>query len=290
MFDEISYPERITLEYTQRAQEILLPAIQDQVLVRGKYQEVVDQKSADHLGFRIDVVANQILLDILDERKLNCHLFSEETGWQKLGDIPRYYVVCDPYCNSSLTMRGFRESAVAICLTTLEGVLVSCAIADLQINRIFYADNSRSSVWEYHEGKWDERLMRVSDVSTLDKAFVVGSSIKKFRRTRIINTKFFNKSQLFHTVDGAIMIGRLADGQIDAYLDPFKGQPLYEIPCCEMIQRAGGIVTDASGTPFNLSKVIQQLIDDPKARYPLVASCSKSLHREILNDILTTMT
>ena len=246
---------------------------------------IIEDKGGDHYAYKIDEFANNLLINILEKNRLDCFLFSEEGGWSQIGTNPRFFVICDPYCNTSLTMRSFRESAVSICITDLNGVLVSCAIADLQVERVFYADTTGSYLGELKEASWIKSSLQVSGVRNLADSFVVMSLLKKNRRPISASSGVFLKAKTIHGVDGAIMIGRLAAGNIDAYLDPFVGQPLYEVPCFEIIIRAGGIVTDINKTPFNLSDIISKLNENPKGRYKFVASCNEFLHCEILENL-----
>ena len=98
-----------------------------------------------------------------------------------------------------------------------------------------------------------------------------------------MNKDIFIKPGQLHCLDGAIFIGRTASGYIDAYLDPYIGQPLYEVPCLEMINRAGGIITDTDGSEFDLAKLIEDLEINPNARYKFIAAATAELHEEICN-------
>jgi fructose-1,6-bisphosphatase/inositol monophosphatase family enzyme len=284
MFDEIPKPNSIVLEFAYIVQSKLLPFIRSQRNIQDKLGMVVEHKGGDHYAYQIDEFANRVLYEVLKEHGLNCHVFSEEGGWSTLGDDPEYYVICDPYCNTSLTMRSFRESAAAICIADLDGEFVSCAIGDFQIDRIFYADQTGAYLWELDgEKEWSRSRMHVSQIKRLDEAFVAASLLKQSRRTQTVTSSFYHNAKTLYGVDGAIMIGRLAAGHIDAYLDPFKGQPLYEVPCCELVLRAGGFVSDVYGKPFCLRDIVSGLRKNPKERYKLVASSTEKLHQEILN-------
>ena len=83
-------------------------------------------------------------------------------------------------------------------------------------------------------------------------------------------------------MDGVLNLARLAAGYVDAYVDPFAGQPIYEIVCAELVQRAGGIVTDTYGVRFDLASIAQMLKDNMEQRYHIIASCTTGLHEEIL--------
>lgn len=275
------------ITYIKRAQSFLIPALAQQ---RHRSDELFAMKSKEgdaNPSYGFDDASNQILFDTLTERSFDCHIFSEEEhSWKTVGVDPKYYVICDPFCNSFLASRTFRDAAVAICISDLNGQFAACAIGDLQINKIYYANKSGAYVLEdYDKGKGSTTPIRVSTINTVDQAFIVTPLLKSSRRTQIDSFQFFHRAKIIHGVDGAIMIARLAGGYIDAYLDPLKGQPLYEVPCCELIIKAGGIVTDETGRPFQLSEIISQLSNHGSARYKIVAASNKELHKALIDEI-----
>ena len=252
--------------------------------IRSKAGRVIADKGGGHFAYALDEIANDIVLHELKVAGVRAKFFSEEGGWREVGDGQAdYVIVCDPYCNTSLTMRGFREAAIALLMSTRDDKLAAAAIGDFQTDRIFYADSTEALILSDASTSHPvARPMQTSRVRDLDKAFVVCSAVKKDRRRSPATAALFSTVGTFHSVDGAIMIGRLAAGDIDAYLDPFKGQPLYEIPCCELILRSGGVVTDWTGAPFALGEVLRRLQHDPRNRYRLVAANTPELHQELL--------
>ncbi len=141
-------------------------------------------------------------------------------------------------------------------------------------------------MWELiNENQWSKSSIHVSQIHRLEDAFVVASLLKKNSRIQIASSEIYNNAKLVHGVDGAIMIGRLAAGNIDAYVDPYKGQPIYEVPCCELILKAGGVVTDANGKRFRLAEIVNSLKKNPKERYKIIAASTSQLHREIINGL-----
>jgi fructose-1,6-bisphosphatase/inositol monophosphatase family enzyme len=283
--------EEIALRYVEAVQDYTI--VQSRLGMRalstaGPHGEHFDEDE-ENPSFVFDRFSNDLLLKHLIRCGVSCHLFSEEAqGWQVLGDRPEYFVICDPFCNSWLTTRGFHESAVAICIADADGGLVVCALADLQARYIFFATPKGAYVWRMDDnGHWKRSPIHVSDTRHLSEAFVVVSLLKKKRRRHNafaagVCTELIREAKYFHTIDGAIMLGRLAAGAIDCYLDPFLGQPVYEIPCCEIIVKAGGIVTDTLGRPFTLSETIAALSKSKENRFRLVASCTQELHEQLL--------
>ena len=280
------YAVDTALAYIKQAQSYLMPALTQQ---HYEYDDLFSMKSTEdnsNPSYGFDEMSNRILFDVLNDLNFSCYIFSEEEhSWKTIGSNPQYYVISDPFRNSFLASRTFRDAAVAICISDLDGQLAACAIGDLQIKRIYYADASGAFILENRQEKEELRQIHVSNTISIEDAFVVTPLLKNSRRSQIETFRFFHQAEIIHGVDGAIMIARLAAGHIDAYLDPIKGQPLYEVPCCELIIKAGGIVTDDTGQPFKLSNIISNLSRNDGSRFKIIAACTKDLHRELLEDI-----
>lgn len=283
---EEHYVVDTALTYIKQVQFELMPALTHQPYKGDSLFSILSTGNEQNPSYRFDKISNQILFNILKERDFSCHVYSEEEhAWKIVGDNPNYYVICDPFCNSFLASRSFRDAAVAVCITDLDGQFIACAIGDLQIKRVFFANTSGAYVLESDQEENTARRIHVSNTSTIDNAFVVTSLLKSSRRSQVSSYQFFHNAKIIHGVDGAIMIARLAAGDIDAYLDPIKGQPLYEVPCCELILKAGGIVTDNVGRPFRLSEIISNLGQDGEARFKIVAAATPELHSALLQEV-----
>jgi fructose-1,6-bisphosphatase/inositol monophosphatase family enzyme len=277
------------VDYVKQVQSALMPALLEQ---QYKVNDSFSQKTGSQEGnpsFGFDVISNNILFEVLSRNKLDCYVFSEEEhSWKIVGSSPKYYVICDPFCNSSLATHTFRDSAVAICISDLDGQFITCTIGDLQIRKFYFADVSGAYVVEnYHQNDETISKIKVSTTTRIEDAFVVTPLLKPERRKAVKHLQFYDQAKMLHGVDGAIMIARLAAGYIDGYLDPLRGQPLYEVPCCELIVKAGGIVTDAEGRPFRINDIITGLLKNTSERYRLVAAGTQELHDALLHGLNT---
>jgi fructose-1,6-bisphosphatase/inositol monophosphatase family enzyme len=272
----------ITFEYVKTAQAVLIEKLSSQLAFERELGQVVRRKSSEHTAHKVDDFSDEILFSVLRQYpNIGWKIFTEEKGW--ITDTKRidYKVICDPFCNTTLALRSFRESAVAICLADKDNSFISCAIADLNTQRIFYADREQVSTFMIENGEWISLPTKVSKATSLSDAFISISSLKKRRREAMAGKEIFTRAGQLHCLDGAIYIGRAAAGYLDAYLDPYIGQPLYEVPCLEMMKRAGGVVTDMLGNEFNFSRLISDLEKEPHARYKFIAAATEELHNEI---------
>jgi fructose-1,6-bisphosphatase/inositol monophosphatase family enzyme len=249
----------------------------------GRYREAAEvtaEKGDDHTAHKIDNIAEDVLLGELRATGFDGTLFSEEAGLVTFGDADSF-IVTDPYCNTTLTFRGVRESAVAVYEYSTAGEFRSGAIADVQIPRVLSATAHTPVTMTYLGGDRHDREVRCSGVDNVGDAFLVVSALKQKRRAGL-PAALFAAPKLVTTVDGAIVGLRLAAGDIDGFVDGSYGQPSYEVLAYEMASRAGGVVTDARGTPIDFGGIVRGLGRGEVGRHPVVASANRGLHESIL--------
>lgn len=251
-------------------------------------------KGEGHTAHRIDLRAEAVLFKALERSAYGGTVYSEESGLVRLGNQPRI-IVCDPYCNTTLTFRGFRESAIAVYEFTQAGEFVAGAIADIQVPRIVWADE-RPGAYSTHlytgrntggDEAEDAEQVRCSEVSCVRDAFVTISLLKRGRREHL-PARLLRDAAMVTTIDGAIVAARLAVGEIDGFVDARVGQPSYEALAYVLAAKAGGIVTDSSGTPVDFSRIVTGLWSGEVTRQTIVAAGSRPLHNELLSEISDT--
>ncbi|WP_345580616.1 hypothetical protein [Streptomyces prasinosporus] len=241
---------------------------------------VVADKGGGHLAHQVDLSAEGILFALLDDVGYEGVVFSEERGLVELGNQARL-LVCDPYCNTSLTFRGFRESAVAAYEYGPDGEFVSGAIADLQVRRILFA-RAGEPACVVHPPRLEVRTRAsVSDVRGVEDALLTISLLKRKRRA-VPPLRLFADAAMVTTVDGAITAARLGFGEIDGFVDGAVGQPSYEALAYQLVERAGGTVTDHLGKPLDFGRIARGLGRGVVDRHPVVAASTEDLHREIM--------
>lgn len=278
---------RLVVDFCTTAQSQFQPLLHHHLEFEKSLSTVTHDEGGEHLHYHFDQVAHEILVEAVERNQIDAHVFSEETGWFTVGARPALTVVCDPFDNSSLAARSFRDSSVAISVADESCQFLASAIADLSSSSIFYADTTGARII-YPSGPDAVRsstVMHTSSVTKLKDAFVAVSSVKQSRRRALAKSQILTEPKLFHSLDGAIFIARLAAGYIDAYLDPYKGQPLYEIPCLEIVRRAGGFVSDLQGNMFEFTHIIKRIQKEPSERYLMVAASTEELHDEVLRSI-----
>lgn len=266
------------------------PLITDMAEI-GQLAAVTLDKGGGHTAHELDRRAEDVLFRTLTRFGYQGAVYSEEAGYVRLGDEPRL-IVCDPYCNTTITFRGIRESAVAVYEYTLPGQFVSGAIADLQIPRVVWSD-ARPGAFVTHleqagdtahgseAATWQSQTSAVTDLTS---AFLVVSLLKRNRRAELPVT-LVRDTGMLATIDGAIVAARIAAGEIDGFVDARIGQPSYEALAYMIAVRAGGVVTDEHGVPIDFGQIARGLAAGKVARHTLIVAANRALHEEILRAI-----
>jgi fructose-1,6-bisphosphatase/inositol monophosphatase family enzyme len=282
--------DELVVTIAREMQSVIKPLITDadQMSVLGT---VTADKGEGHTAHELDRRAESVLFKILERSGYEGRVYSEESKLVELGSEPRL-IVCDPYCNTTLSFRGFRESAIAVYEYTLAGNFTAGAIADLQIPRIIWADSSPgvfittfNPACEGHS-RAAENIKRAgcSKVSRVNDAFLTISMLKRNRRQELLS-KLLSEAEMVTTIDGAIVAARLAIGEIDGFVDVIIGQPSYEALAYSLVAKAGGIVTDPDGVLIDFGRIVIALAENEVTRHTMVATCNRALHASILTMI-----
>lgn len=255
-------------------------------LTSSKYLEeasaVAAEKGDDHLRHRIDDDAEEALFALLRTDGYHGSVFSEEAGAVAWGDDPRLFVT-DPYCNTTLTFHGLRDSAVTGFEIDQEGRLLSGAIADLQLWRTLTFGGVHGIGLYWEDGR--RSVPQLSGREALDGALVVMSLLKRKRRA-YLRSSIARHCGMLLTVDGGIVALRICVGEVDAFVDHLFGQPGYEAMPYRLVELMGGVVTDGHGRPIAWADIAAELRAGVVRRQSLVVANSAALHARIMDGII----
>lgn len=226
---------------------------------------------------RIDLAAEDALIQTLQKHHASCTLISEEAGVKRIGDNPsEFYVIADPVDGTANAVRGLPFAAISLAASrehSLSDVEVAL-VADLMRNTTYTAEKSQGA---HKNGK----RIKPSDTMKLEEAFV-GVDFSTFQARQFVNqlAEVLKRTRhLRHLGANALEICYVADGTIDAFIDIRGKLRVTDIAAVYLILlEAGGIFTTPEGR-----KLDAQL--DPKRRVSLVAAANKSMHNTIVNMI-----
>lgn len=238
---------------------------------------VTKDKGGGHTAHRIDDDAEVALVDALGSEEFDGSLFSEEAHLVKFGESNEF-LVSDPYCNTTLTFSGVRESACTAYHLDSHNRLLDGCIGDMQIDRRLYFDG-RSVRVLWSDGSITEA--QTSAISEVEDARAVISLLKRSRREYLDLPLARSVGNLL-TVDGGIVALRLAVGDLDVFVDHRFGQPSYEALAYWLVEAAGGTVTDGEGEPIVWTDLVGELREGTVRRQTIVAAANATLHASVL--------
>lgn len=241
--------------------------------------EITKDKGGGHLAHRIDQVAERAILASIRKARFSGSLFSEEAGVVALGDSESF-LVTDPYCNTSLTFRGIRESAMTLYEFGANNTFMHGCIVDLQVPRSLRVSPGSCIM------RWDglDQPTECSRQTELGAAAIVVSLLKRNRRTNP-PVRLIERAGILLTIDGGIVALRLCAGEVDAFVDCQMGQPGYEALAYRLVEECGGVVTDSAGEQIDWAQIVRELRSGTPRRQTIVAAANRSLHEQVLSSL-----
>lgn len=238
-------------------------------------------KEGGNIQYNFDVELDKICQQKIKEFGIEGKIFSEESGWIELGE-KKYRLVCDPFCNSSLASKTFLDAAIGISIFSYDYEFITSAIMDYQTGIVGIVEDGKTN---FYQIQTKEKI--AFDIPVMDKledAWVVIALENRKTRKGIDKARhILDKVKRIIINSGHIYWLRLAEGTIDAYLDPIGGEKLYEMFACTVAQKSGCIVTDLGGEEFDPIKYLKIFEEDCDFIYYPVASRHKGLHKQILS-------
>jgi myo-inositol-1(or 4)-monophosphatase len=226
---------------------------------------------------RIDLAAEDVLIQTLRKFNVSCTLISEEAGVKQIGDrASGFYVVADPVDGTANAARGLPFADISLAVSTkpkFSGIEVA-VVADVLRDAIYTAKKDGGA---YKNGK----KLKPSETVKLEEAFV-GVDFSTFRSKQVVDqlTRVLERTRhLRHLGANALEICYVADGTTDAFIDIRGKLRITDIAAAYLILlEAGGVFTTPEGTTLNAPL-------DPKQRVSLIAAANKPLHEAIINMI-----
>jgi len=195
---------------------------------------------------KIDLVAENKLIDLLDYHNISCILISEEAGQIKIGhDPPEYYVITDPIDGTTNATRGLPFSAIVIAFSKGPNIQdVETAI----VSDIFHESNYTA---QKMKGSFLNNKKIVPSKTTNLEDAVIGVDFNSFNQKEIIIklSGLLKKSKhLRHFGANALEICYVADGSTDGFIDIRGKLRITDIVASYLIlKEAGGIMLTPEG-------------------------------------------
>jgi fructose-1,6-bisphosphatase/inositol monophosphatase family enzyme len=245
----------------------------------------IKEKEFNNIQYNFDLKVDEIFRHNIEKCGISGKIYSEESGWYEWGE-PKYKVVIDPFCASTLASKTFHEAAAGVSVFSSDYKFMASGILDYQTGVVAVADEKETRFYQIQDKK--ELKIDVSQKKFLKDSWIVISLESKERREK----EHQKKTGKILSDTGRVMIGsghyfwlKLAMGFVDGYLDISKGQKLYEMFVASVAQKRGCVVTNPEGEEFDVEKYLKIFEEDPDFRFKLVAARNRDLHKKIMSSL-----
>jgi len=222
---------------------------------------------------KIDMVAEEALIETLRDQKASCTLISEESGTKQIGaELSKFLLTTDPLDGTTNALRGMPFMATSLAVSQkpfLQDVEVAL-VTDLLHNVTFTAQRGQGA---YR----NKKKIKPSRTASLEDA-VVGVDFNTFKAGEIVNQMIRVLEQtkhLRHFGANALEICYVADGTTEAFIDLRGKLRITDIAAAQLILReAGGIITTPNGKDLNAPLNAAQ-------RISFIAAANRTIHDKI---------
>ncbi len=278
--DDIKFWSRISNTIMGEAHEAVKPLVGS--IEAGK----VVKMGADGTPTKfIDIIAEEKVVEVLEDAKRPVTLISEEIGEFKIGKGPSEAVfVVDPLDGTRNAIKNIPAYGISIAVADPSGISKSThsnidtgklTISDVEIG--FVKNFATGDI--YNARKGGGAWCNGNKIRPSKRTDVSGSSIGAY----IYRAEMSKIDRLCKTVRSMRILGSVAielcyvaDGTYDAFLDVRGNLRIVDISAAKLIiEESKGVVTDENCKPL---KSGLNVLD----RTSIVASCNKDIHREII--------
>jgi myo-inositol-1(or 4)-monophosphatase len=223
---------------------------------------------------KIDLAAENAVVDTLTERRVSFTLISEESGIREHGESPQQcYLTVDPIDGTTNLMRWlpFYATSIAVSDKPFLKDVHSALVSDLFHDVTYTAQKGKGSYLD------NQRIHPSHNVS-LEEA-VVGIDLNSYKVERIVprlTELIKNTKHIRHYGANALELCYVADGKTDAFIDiRGKLRTTDMAAACLILKEAGALLTMPDGKPLDVKL-------DPGQKVELLAAANAEMHRKIL--------
>ena len=223
------------------------------------------------ISMQIDLIAENVIINTLENENISVLLISEEIGEKYIGDKQKAIesqnvLIVDPVDGSNNAVRGIPYCSVSIAYAkgTKIGDIKHAVVLDLVSKDIYWAIKGEGAYMN------DEKI-KVSDLTLSDKCFFELNLPKKnifnyIERLKPIIQKF-HRMRIFGS--SALTLCQVAKGSMEAFINLRESNRLVDVAAGYLIlKEAGGKIFSLDGTD-----IIQEL--SISVKFPFIACNSK---------------
>jgi len=222
---------------------------------------------------KIDAVAEEAMIETLQDYDVSCTLISEETGTRKIGSKPsEVYVIADPVDGTTNAVRGLPFMATSLAVSSapnLRDVKVAL-VTDLFHGVTYTAERGGGALK-------DGKRVTPSSVSSLVEA-VVGVDFNSFKGEKLaaqFAALVGRVRHLRHLGANALEMCYVADGTTDAFIDLRDRLRVTDAAAAHLIlKEAGGLMLTPEGREVDAPL-------SPTQRISFIAAANTQIYEKI---------
>jgi fructose-1,6-bisphosphatase/inositol monophosphatase family enzyme len=263
--------------------DFMRPALSNYQEFSKSLSKQIGVKKHKNVQYNFDIELDQLIKNKIKKFGISGKIFSEESGFFESGK-DKYRLVYDPFCNSSLASRTFQEAAIGLSIFSYDYKFITSAIMDYQTGITGVVEDGKTIFYQIQSGEKIDFDMP-KNKALKDAWIIITLENNKERRYLSRAHEVLNKSKRIIVGSGHIYWLKLAMGFIDAYLDPFGGEKLYEMFACTLAQKNGCVVSDLKGNEFDPVENLKIFEKNQNYIYYPISATNSILHRKILASI-----
>jgi myo-inositol-1(or 4)-monophosphatase len=261
---------QILIECRDKIQEEILPILK----TTGQPQPFLGIGAGGDPIRRVDLTAEEAIVDTIRRHRVSFTLISEESGLQEYGKNPREcYVTTDPIDGSTNLVRGVPFYATSIAVGTKPTLrsIHSALVTDLVHGATYTAQRGDGS-------RRNNQRITPSGNTSLEEA-VIGIDLNNYRARKVVSelTSLIERTKhIRHFGANALELCYVADGTTDAFIDVRGKLRSTDMAAAWLIvEESGAVMTMPDGKPLNIKL-------DPKQRVEFLAAGNQKMHERIL--------
>jgi myo-inositol-1(or 4)-monophosphatase len=222
---------------------------------------------------KIDLAAENALIQTLQESEVSCTIISEEAGTREIGSSPSsFYLVTDPLDGTTNAVRGAPFMAISLAVSKTPSLRdVETALVCDPVHDVTYTAERGKGAFRNGE------RIKPSATASLEEAVVgLDFNMLKIRELMPRLIPLLEKiKHLRHFGADALEICYVADGKTDAFLDIRGKLRVTDMAAAYLILReAGGIIVTPEGGELDVAL-------DATQRVAFVAAANQTIYEKI---------
>jgi fructose-1,6-bisphosphatase/inositol monophosphatase family enzyme len=233
------------------------------------------------LSMKIDLIAEKVIIDSLQQANTNILLISEELGEKYIGDPDKAkknqsILIVDPLDGSNNAARGVPYCSVSIAFAVGNRIsdIIKAVVLNLNTKDIYWAEKEKGAYL-------NEIQLQVSNLGITEKCFFelnlpmrnlmtklqeLSPLIRKFYRIRILGSS-------------ALTLCQIAKGSMEAFINLRHSNRLVDVAAGLLIlKEAGGKIFSTDGTEIDCELSIN-------SKFPFIA-CNKNLETFLKDEFI----